>query len=965
MRKRFLSILLALCMVLTLLPGTAFAASGHHPFTDVADTDWYNSAVQYVYEHGMMSGTSSTKFSPDIATSRGMIVTILHRLEGTPSATGMTFTDVAAGEYYTNAVTWASANNIVNGYSSSTFGPDDPITREQLAAILYRYAQYKGYDTTITGSATAFLDGGQVSSYAVDAASWAVGVGLLQGIGNNMLSPAGGATRAQTATILMRFCENVATQGTPPDIEISEDEIYTKTPDEGHIKDGTYELDGESTEGLYVDNQIVVVAKNGVKRSQIDELVKQYEGTIVGQIGAVGYYQVEFASSMTGTELSKIARKVSNSMLVEDAFINFVLEYENQSTDWEQTYLPDDFDDIAKTSQQNRETFWNQDMGYIGHLRVCNVPQAWQIVKNSNPNPSIKMGLIDDAVAVHEDLKLIAGYYRNDKYQPDVVATAAPLESSEHGTHVAGIMGAIGNNGKGISGVALNAELVSVSRRIKDGKKSCLVDFASNAADYGRLIQEGCKVINVSLGFYKSDLLLSDALKELGMKLSAEKEAKKLEKELLKYIDQKYPFVIVVAAGNYGEDDHNTLYNSGLAYITDSRLKDRIIVVGNAALLWGASDENGNRLFSAVRHTTSSYKGNRVDVMAPGMSIWSTISYRSDTKHYSNTDSTGKSMTGTSMASPFVAGLAGLIWEVNPNLSPEQVKAIIVATADIDVSDSDAKMVNAEAAVSRAAAALTSKIELRFIDSSTNNHLACSTVNAYYSDYSYEGYGGTIVGTIAKLDLLHILSNESGYSETAEDTYLGYGQYEIVFSAEDYQDKTVQITADSPTKEITIMMTPSNGNASEYVESYKDILRQYPEYSDESWGKEYTEYILYDIDKNGIPELIIRSNVWNYAVYTFDGRNSVLCGEISASYFGSYAELYEYDGNGIVIHYGGMGPMRVESVDTQQLIDNVLTEGISIGSTEDMSFDELYSMLGTYTLLNNFYRINDYTPFIE
>lgn len=214
MKKRLLSALLALCMVLTLLPSSAFATNGHHPFTDVSDTAWYSSAVQYVYEHGMMTGTNSTgtAFSPDSPTSRGMIVTILHRLEGTPSASGMAFADVPTGQWYTDAVAWASANNIMNGYGNGKFGPADPITREQMATTLYRYAQYKGYDTTITGDVSSFSDGGTVSSYAVDAVNWAIGVGLFTGIGNNMFAPTDGALRSQTATVLMRFCENIASE---------------------------------------------------------------------------------------------------------------------------------------------------------------------------------------------------------------------------------------------------------------------------------------------------------------------------------------------------------------------------------------------------------------------------------------------------------------------------------------------------------------------------------------------------------------------------------------------------------------------------------------------------------------------------------------------------------------------------------------------------------------------------------
>ena len=230
MKQRILSAMLAFAMVLTLLPGTALAASGHHPFTDVPDGAWYSDAVQYVYEHDMMVGTSSTKFSPDSPTSLGMIVTILHRLEGLSPAAGTAFTDVSTGQWYTDAVAWASTNNIVSGYGNGKFDPDDSITREQMAVILYRYAQYKEYDTTITGSAAVFSDGEQVSAYAVDAVNWAIGVGLLQGVGNNMLSPISGATRAQAATILMRFCENIAPT------------LYLVTFDVNYAGAGTYDV---------------------------------------------------------------------------------------------------------------------------------------------------------------------------------------------------------------------------------------------------------------------------------------------------------------------------------------------------------------------------------------------------------------------------------------------------------------------------------------------------------------------------------------------------------------------------------------------------------------------------------------------------------------------------------------------------------------------------------------------------
>lgn len=145
-----------------------------------------------------------------------------------------------------------------------------------------------------------------------------------------------------------------------------------------------------------------------------------------------------------------------------------------------------------------------------------------------------------------------------------------------------------------------------------------------------------------------------------------------------------------------------------------------------------------------------------------------------------------------------------------------------------------------------------------------------------------------------------------------------------------------------------------------YAESYKSTLSQYPEYEEKSWGKEYYEYTLYDVNKDGIPELIIKTpDIFNYVFYTYNGTESVLCGELWDSCFGTYAELYEYEGNGVVVHGGGMGSDRIEHMYVQQLVNNSLTEGEFSVSTEEISFDELYSMLEGYTFIDNFYRLTD------
>ena len=178
-------------------------------FNDVSANDWFASAVDYVTGKGMMNGTADNTFSPKAHTTRGMVVTVLYRLENQPSTSAASFTDVASGAYYANAVAWANANGIVSGYGSGKFGPNDKVTREQLAAILYRYAQYKKYDVSGAKSLDGYTDAQSVSSYAVPALQWANAAGVVTGKSGSKLDPKGYATRAEVAAMLMRFCENV------------------------------------------------------------------------------------------------------------------------------------------------------------------------------------------------------------------------------------------------------------------------------------------------------------------------------------------------------------------------------------------------------------------------------------------------------------------------------------------------------------------------------------------------------------------------------------------------------------------------------------------------------------------------------------------------------------------------------------------------------------------------------------
>ena len=211
MARKILSVLLAALMLASALPLHA-AADDALPFTDVPTSSWYYESVKYAYDNGLMQGTASTEFSPLETLTRAMLVTVLWRMQGSPSAELSGFADVPANSWYSNAVAWAQQNDIVNGYSSTKFGPNDKITREQLTTLFYRYAKFVNANTAVTVDLEGYEDWHNTSSWAREAMQWAVAIGLVQGTGEKQLSPGGNATRAEVAAILTRFCEKAITK---------------------------------------------------------------------------------------------------------------------------------------------------------------------------------------------------------------------------------------------------------------------------------------------------------------------------------------------------------------------------------------------------------------------------------------------------------------------------------------------------------------------------------------------------------------------------------------------------------------------------------------------------------------------------------------------------------------------------------------------------------------------------------
>ena len=179
------------------------------PYHDVDTGRWYHEGVDYAIAHGLMNGVGNGMFEPESSMTRAMLVTVLWRYAGSPAGWENPFTDVPNGSWFTQAVAWAAENGIVNGVGNHKFEPDSNITREQMAAILYRYAAYKGYDVSQKADLSGYTDATSISGYAKDALAWANAQKLITGVTDTTLNPQGSATRAQVATILMRLCETV------------------------------------------------------------------------------------------------------------------------------------------------------------------------------------------------------------------------------------------------------------------------------------------------------------------------------------------------------------------------------------------------------------------------------------------------------------------------------------------------------------------------------------------------------------------------------------------------------------------------------------------------------------------------------------------------------------------------------------------------------------------------------------
>ena len=260
--KRFLRFIIVTCLFFG-LSATTNAVS----FSDVGSNAWYAESVEYMQDHGLMNGVGGNRFDPDGTVTRGMLVTILYRLENTDEEVGsVPFDDVSVGSYYAKPIAWAAKHDVISGYSQSRFGPDDNVTREQLATILYRYSIHKDYDVTAESALTSYTDSSAISPYALQAMRWAEAAGIINGVGNAQLGPGLTASRAQVATMVMRFDRMIPseapTSGSNTEIPTSTKPSQETPPNQGAststADDRTLSLTVDSVEATAGDQDVTV-----------------------------------------------------------------------------------------------------------------------------------------------------------------------------------------------------------------------------------------------------------------------------------------------------------------------------------------------------------------------------------------------------------------------------------------------------------------------------------------------------------------------------------------------------------------------------------------------------------------------------------------------------------------------------------------------------------------------------------
>ncbi len=638
MKKRLISMLLSVSLLVSLFTVSGSAATADQAFTDVSTEAWYYEAVQYVYENGLMNGMGNNKFEPDTTLSRAMFVTILGRMAGIDEDdyTGSTgFTDAPAGSWYSPYVKWAAENGIVNGMTATTFAPDNAITREQMAAILVRYVENNDlYLPNSSKAIASFTDEASISEWAEELVDQARAWGIFEGDNGNF-TPQSKATRAQAATVFMRLAEYLYLSSPEADSLMDTDEEHIATDEETGIQ--------------YVNNTVLAFIQNYLTDEEKQSIADLVDGEIVGQLsGALDMLQIQVEVS-TLTELEAMADTLETSELVYSATYNMLMEANGE-----------------ESNSSDSDDWWQEMIG---------LDKTWDEFGDYFGDDTIKVGVIDENVDVKATslnsrvvFALLGGETVSDNDTDE--------DGKAHGTRVCSLL--VGSNGILNSAPAAKCYFASYSHSIVDDVTTSSTDFTRVAIALSAEIEAGCRVINNSYGYYyfdeagfyaDADLVsaynsYSEYLLSLsGSCVSSAEGIAALSCALLRNNDK---ILFVQGAGNGINNEKSVgtkVDNSGYWASTNEircesicnqygmtyqQLKDHILIV--------------TAVNESYSYTGFNY-GAAVDIAAP--------------------------QTSTSRATPLVTGTAALVWAADPDLSAAEVKEILVTSSQKEATSSD------------------------------------------------------------------------------------------------------------------------------------------------------------------------------------------------------------------------------------------------------------------------------------
>lgn len=695
MKKRIFSLLLVLCLLAGLVPMHAAAAA----FSDVAPSDWFYDEVEYVRVNGLMYGTGNGRFSPKDDLTRAMFVTVLGQLAGVNTADypGSSFSDVATGKWYSAYIQWAHQNHIAEGYEGK-FDPNDPVTREQMAAFIERYLTAAGVTLPDAPDAVgAFRDAEAVSGWARGSLELMRRTAILRGDGNGNFRPRDTATRAEAAALFMSLHQALLAAAAKPEGPL---------PDENYIPAASEAVYDEAMHTWYANDILVLYLDPAATEAQLQTAVDAVSGKLVGKVAALSLYQVQVAAR-SRAELQATA----DDLMTQYSFVQYAT-YDAAAPDTSDTLAAAAPNDPWRGDVSAADWTDNTIDGSNWWIEAIEGQAAWS---DNQTRDTVIVGISDSSFDIgHEDLKNRCSFPNDvlkNRNQHNPVSTGTHSAPDYHGTHVAGIIGAEPDNGKGITGTAWNVHLLLAPTYATGNTDDSLKWDTCEYANLAYLVEGGAKVVNYSQG--KTNFLTEDhdAYSEEALR----REGNLAAISIARLLDAGHDFVVVQSAGNGLGDTARAVdarQNGWFASITAQSatasehvsiqdVRDRVIIVGAAELR-----EDSTRLYQSC--SFSNY-GAQVSVCAPGKDIYSTTP--GNTIDGFETSGGYRKESGTSMSTPIVSGVCAEVWAANPHLTGAQVKSIVCETASGHVtsnlatpSSSTYRLVNARLAVERAVA---------------------------------------------------------------------------------------------------------------------------------------------------------------------------------------------------------------------------------------------------------------------